>query len=165
MRSFEAALEVNPRQAIALKELAQAELRLGRYERACRRFAVLIQIEPYDHEIRYAYAQALKLLGDSARARSETKLAERLRAEHDHMLQFRQNLKDPNDVAARYEVAKWLLEHGHAEEGLKWTREILRIDPRHAATHQLLADFHQGQGEPGLANYHRLMASAVAPGP
>src|SRR5207237_2574920 len=160
-RYFEAALKVNPRQPEALKELAQADLRLGRIPQACLRFEQLTQIEPYDHEIRYSYAQALKLKGDEARARSETQLAVRLKTEHDHILQLRfAILKDPNDVASRFEVARWMLGHGHAEEGLKWTREILRADPRHAPTHRLLADYYQKQGDPGLATYHRLMASS-----
>ncbi len=66
-RDFEAALKIDPRQPDALKELAQVDLRLRRYGQACRRFETLIQIETYDYEIRYSYAQALKLAGDDAR--------------------------------------------------------------------------------------------------
>ena len=97
---------------------------------ACRRFELLTQIEPYDHEIRYSFAQSLKLAGDAKRARTETELAARLRKEHDQIVQLRYKiLKDPNDLESRFEVAKWMLEHGHADEGLKWTREILRANP------------------------------------
>jgi tetratricopeptide (TPR) repeat protein len=157
---FEAALRVNPREPDALKELAQTDLRLGRFAQAAQRFERLTQIEPYDHEVRYSYAQALKLKGDEARARAETELAARLRKEHDQILQLRYKiLQDPKDMSSRFEVAKWMLEHGHAEEGLKWAGEILRADPRHAPTHRVLADYYQKQGDSGLANYHRLMAS------
>jgi tetratricopeptide (TPR) repeat protein len=157
---FEEALKINPRQPEALKELAQADLRFGRFGRASQRFEVLTQIEPYDHEIRYAFAQSLKLAGDVNRARTENELAARLRKEHDHIMQLRFNiLKDPNDLESRFEVAKWMLEHGHADEGLKWTKEILRTNPHHTPTHRALVDYYQKTGEAGLANYHRLEAS------
>ena len=157
---FEAALKIDPRQPEALKELAQNDLRSGRFAQACRRFEVLTQMEPYDHEIRYSYAQTLKLAGDFARFRTENELASRLRKEHDQILQLRSKiLNDPNDLESRFEVARWMLEHGHAEEGLKWTKEILRSDPRHLPTHRLLTDYYQRQGEAGLANFHRLMAT------
>jgi Flp pilus assembly protein TadD len=159
-KHFESALAADPRNPDALRELAQGDLRLGRFAQACQRFALLTHVEPFDHEIHYSYAQALKLNGDTDRARSETELAARLRAEHDHILKLRYKiLGDPNDLASRFEVAKWMLEHGHADEGLKWTREILRADPRHAATHHALAAYYQEHGDAGLANYHRLMAS------
>jgi tetratricopeptide (TPR) repeat protein len=163
-RDFEAALKVDPRQPEALKQLAQADLRLGRYEQACRRFELLIQIETYDYEIRYSYAQALKLSGHPDRAQAETDLATRLRAEHDEILKLRFKIvKDPKDMASRLKVARWMLEHGHADEGLSWTKEILRADPNHAPTHRALADYYQKLGEAGLANYHRLMASSSSP--
>ena len=91
--------------------------------------------------------------------RTENQLAMRLRNEHDHILQLRSKiLKDPNDRASRYEVARWMFDHGHHDEGLKWAREVLRADPNHAPTHQLLADYYEKQGNAGLANYHRLRA-------
>ena len=163
-KCFEAALEVNPREPDALKELAQADVRQGRFAQACRRFELLTQIDPYDHEIRYSYAQALKFSGDLARARSETELAARLRGDHDHILQLRDNiLKNPNDRDSRFGAAKWMFEHGHAEEGLKWAREIFRTDPSHAPTHRLLAAYYQEHGDAGLANYHRLRATTASP--
>jgi tetratricopeptide (TPR) repeat protein len=160
---FETALRANPREPEALKELAQTDLRLGRFAQAAQRFERLTEIEPYDHEVRYSFAQALKLKGDEVRARSESELAARLREQHDRILGLRHKiLQDPKDLGSRQEVARWMLEHGHAEEGLKWTREILRADPHHAPTHRLLADYYQKQGDSGLANYHRLMASSAS---
>ncbi len=66
-------------------------------------------------------------------------------------------------MESRLKVARWMLEHGHAEEGLGWTKEILRGDPSHAPTHRTLADYYQKRGEAGLANYHRLMAASSKP--
>jgi tetratricopeptide (TPR) repeat protein len=161
IRQFEAAVAVDPRQADALKELAQLDLRFGRFAEARRRLELLTQVEPFDHEIRYSYAQALRLVGDQAKARAEAERAAQLRKEHEHIVQLRfKILKDPADLASRFEVARWMLDHGHANEGLKWAKEILRADPRHAATHQALADYYAKQGDPGLANYHRAMATS-----
>jgi tetratricopeptide (TPR) repeat protein len=159
---FEAALKADPRQPDALKELGQIDLRLGRFQKACERLGLLTEIQPFDYEVRYSYAQALKLGGDPVRSRIETEHAARLRKEQDHILQLRSKLlTDPNNSAIRFEVAKWMLENGHDEPGLKWTAEILRAEPRHAPTHRLLADYYQKHGNPGQANYHRLMDSTT----
>ncbi len=88
-------------------------------------------------------------------------MASRLRKEHDHIVQLRYGvLKNPRDLGARFQVAKWMIEHGHEDEGLKWTKEILRADPRHAPTHRILADYYAKHGEAGLANFHRLSATS-----
>ncbi len=163
-KHLEAALRIDPRQPDALKELAQTDIRLGRFVQACRRLELLTQIEPYDHEIRYSYAQALKLSGDDERARTESQLAVRLRNEHDQIVRLRSKiLQDPNDRDSRYEVTRWMFDHGHQNEGLKWASEILRGDPNHVPTHRLLADYYEKQGNIGLANYHRLSAASTRP--
>ena len=157
---LETALKIDPRQPEVLKELAQNDLSRGRFTQACRRFELLTQIEPYDHEIRYSFAQSLKLAGDVARSRTESELASRLRKEHDQILKLRLKiLSDPNDMESRFAVAQWMLDHGHIEEGLKWTKEILRSDPGHVPTHRLLTNYYQKHGDAGLANYHRLRAA------
>jgi tetratricopeptide (TPR) repeat protein len=159
-KHFEAALAVDPRQPEALKELAQTDMRRRRFSQACRRLELLVQLDPYDPEIRYSYAQALKLQGDDDRARPEFELATRLRQEQDRLVDLRHKLlKTPSDLESRFEVARWMLQHGHDKEGLDWTKEILRTEPTHAPTHRLLVDYHQKHGEPGLANYHRTMTA------
>ncbi len=161
IRDFEAALAVDPRQVDALKELAQLDMRFGRFAQGRRRLEQLVQIEPFNHEIRYSYAQSLRFAGDVERARAEGELAARLRKEEEETVQLRARIiADPGDLASRLQVARWMLNHGHADEGLKWTREILRADPHHAPTHQALADYYAAHGEPGLANYHRVMTSS-----
>jgi predicted Zn-dependent protease len=161
-RELEAALAVDPRQADALKELAQLDLRFGRFAAARRRLERLTQLEPFDHEIRYSYAQALKFAGETEKARQEADQSRQLREDLERIVKLRAAIQDnPRDMASRLEVARWMLSHGHADEGLKWTREILRADPRHAPTHQVLADYYSAHGDPGLANYHRTMASTA----
>jgi tetratricopeptide (TPR) repeat protein len=158
---FETSLEANPREPETLKELGQIDLRLGRPQQASERLKLLTQIQPFDHEVRYSYAQALKLSGDEAGARVELAHAARLRKEHDQLVRLRYRLvQTPHDLDARFQVARWMMEHGHEDEGLKWTKEILRADPRHSPTHGILAAYYHKRGEAGLANYHRLSASA-----
>jgi tetratricopeptide (TPR) repeat protein len=156
-RYWEAAFQTNPRDPETLKELGQLDLRLGRVQQACERLKLLSEIEPFDHEVRYSYAQALKLAGNAGQAKKELEQATRLRKEHDQLVQRRYAvLKNPSDLETRFQVAKWMMEHGHEDEGLKWTKEILRANPRHAQTHAALADYYSKHGEPGLANFHRL---------
>jgi tetratricopeptide (TPR) repeat protein len=158
-RFWEAGLRTNPRDPETLKELGQLDLRLGRVEQACRRLKLLTEIEPFDHEVRYSYAQALKIAGDTGQSKKELELATRLRKEHEQIVQLRYSvLKNPADLDSRFQIAKWMMDHGHADEGLKWTKEILRADPGHAPTHGVLADYYGKHGEPGLANFHRLSA-------
>lgn len=158
-RHFEAALAVNPNRPEALKELAQIDLRRGRYRDARDRLETLTRIEPFDADIRYSFAQALRLVGDDARFRAESERAGQLRKENVRVDELRNALlRKPGDVDARYEVARWMLDHGHQAEALDWTAVILRASPNHAPTHRLLADYYQRQGNAGLANYHRMMA-------
>lgn len=159
-RYFETVLAVAPDDPEALKELSQIDLRLGRVQQAHARLERLVAVQPFDHEIRYSYAESLRLAGDEARAKEQVLQADRLRKERNHLLELRfQLLKHPLDIEARFQIAKWLLEHGQDQEGLKWTKEILRADPGHPATHMLLAAYHAKHGNHGLANYHRLSAA------
>jgi tetratricopeptide (TPR) repeat protein len=165
-RQFEKALAVSPREPGALMELGQIELRLGKIEQACAHLRQFIEIDPYDYQSRYLLAAAFRQAGSSPRANSESAAAERLRLDHRQMLQFRYDLsRDPRDLNARFRIARWLLLHGKVDEGIKWTKEILRAEPGHALTHGLLADYYAKQpGSEGLANYHRALASAGSDG-
>ncbi len=145
-----------------MKELGQIDLRVGRFQKACERLRLLTEVEPFDHEVRYSYSQALKLAGDQAGAKAQAAQADRLRKEHDQIMQLRYDLRRrPDNLVARFQIARWLLDHGHDDEGLKWTHEVLRADPNHVPTHHLLAEYYGKRSDSaGLANYHRLRAGA-----
>ena len=44
-----------------------------------------------------------------------------------------------------------LLRNGQEEEGLRWLRSALAVQPDHAATHRTLAGYYQTKGKPALA--------------
>jgi tetratricopeptide (TPR) repeat protein len=160
-RYFEAVLAADPRQPDALRELGQIDLRLGRFQKACERLELLTRIDPFDYQVRYSYAHSLRLAGDDARSHAELAQAARLRNEQDEIGQLKSRvLLDPRDSDACFQVAKWMFDHGHQEEGLVWTNEVLRAVPRHAPTHRILAEYYEKHGDAGLANYHRVVASA-----
>ncbi len=86
----------------------------------------MIEIDPFDQEVRYTYAQALKLAGDVERSNVELAAAARLRHDHEEIVRIRAGLvQDPQNVGVRFQVTKWMFDHGHEDEGLKWTQEIL----------------------------------------
>jgi tetratricopeptide (TPR) repeat protein len=160
-RYFESAVKANPRQADALKELSQIDIRLGRFQQACEALERLTRIDPFDQDAHYSYGQALRLAGDNQRAQVELETAARLRKETNEIVDLKHALlKDPNDLNACFRVTKWLFDHGHLNEGLSWTKEILRREPRHVPTHRLLAEYYEKNGDVGLANFHRTMAVA-----
>src|SRR5262249_52323151 len=101
-RAFESALEADPRQLDALKGLARVDIRFGRFDRARRRLEQLAGLAPFDHEVHYAYAQALKIAGEPERARVESERAARLRGDEERILRLQSSLlNNPSDLASR----------------------------------------------------------------
>ncbi len=146
--------------ADALRELGQIDLRLGRFQKARERLELLTRIEPFDYQVRYSYAHALRLAGDDARSDAELAQAARLRKEQDEIGQLKSRLMmDPRNSDACFQVAKWMFDHGHQEEGLFWTNEVLRAVPRHAPSHRILAEYYEKHGDAGWRTITRLVAS------
>ncbi len=165
-RDYEAALALDPREKVALRELGLIDLNTGRIPQSCARLKLAVEVDPYDPEVRYSYSRALKARGDTAHAAEEAAATDRLKAEQQHMIDLRQRLvQRPGDTDLRSEVAKWLIEHGHDQEGLEWTALILRQKPGHPATCRVLIDYYTRRGELGLANFYRLDAAPATTGP
>ncbi|MDX2038746.1 MAG: tetratricopeptide repeat protein [Isosphaeraceae bacterium] len=155
---LEAAIEAEPKSSVALRELGLIDLRYNRFEKACERLKLAVELEPHDPEVRFSYVRALSAAGRKAEAAAENATTERLRAEQQEISNLREKLAErPNDLDLRSKVARYLIEHGHAKEGLEWTTLILASDPKHAETCRLLAEYHAKNGNPALANYYKLM--------
>lgn len=158
-RLYDEALALDPREPVALRELALIDLRAGRFERARDRLAIVVEIDGFDPEVRASYARALKMSGDDPKSMEQSEIVERLRREHRRIAEIRESLvTNPNDLELKSEAARWLLEHGHDQEGLEWTELILRERPGHRPTCQALAEYHEKQGNIGLANYYKTAA-------
>ena len=150
-----------PGDPIALKERALVDTRLGDDEAAVRRLSEAIQADALDDGSLYNRAIALRRLGRNAEAEADSRKLERLREDQAEVLKIREKLMaDPKNNEVRSVLARWMFEHGRDEEGLRWARQILAVDPRHRETNRLMAEYYERKGEPGRANYYRLIAES-----
>jgi tetratricopeptide (TPR) repeat protein len=155
---LEEAIDADPNSSVALRELALIDLRYNRFDKACDRLKRACDLEPHDPEVRFSYARALSAAGRAADAAQANQDTERLRKEQKEITALRDKLSErPNDLDLRSQIARYLLEHGHTREGLEWTTLILKANPKHGPTCRLLAEHYAKAGDPGLANYYKLM--------
>jgi len=67
-------------------------------------------------------------------------------------------LNDPDNVSLRHETGVIYLALGHEEEAARWFQSVLQLDPDHAPTHRVLADYFQKHGDAQRAEHHRQKA-------
>jgi tetratricopeptide (TPR) repeat protein len=157
------ATELMPRDAQPWIELARLALRGGRLDEALGHLDRAVAIDPFEPEAHYQRSLALSRLGRADEARAETERTNQLRKEHEELADLLVTLYSrPADVELQFQAARWMFQHGRPEEARRWAEKILREQPGHPATHRLLADYFEAQGQTGLANFHRLNAG---PGP
>ena len=165
-RHYEDALAIDPREKVALRELGLIDLNAGRTTKARDRLKAAVEVDPFDPEVRYSYSRALKATGDEARSAEEAAQTERLKREQQTIVDLRKGLVErPDDIDLRCAAARWLIGHGHDKEGLDWARLVLRQRPGHPSACKLLADYHEGRREFGLANFYRTAASTESLAP
>lgn len=156
VRQLDRALELDPRHHEALLERAGVHLRHGQPAVALALIDRALRVEPDDPEAHYRRGLVLSRLGRSTEARREHELADRLRAESTYLAKLRDGLvQNPNDPELQRQAARWLVAHGHPDEGLRWARQVLRELPSDPAMNRLLADYYEQQGNAGLANFYR----------
>lgn len=158
-RCFERSARLAPGDIRPLIERGKIELRLGRLEEALRSIDQALKIDAGEPEVHYQRSLILARLGRSAESKTEQDAASRAREDNEYIKKLlTEILEAPADIARQYEAARWLFEHGHAEEGLRWAQKILKEQPHHPPTNRLLADHYAKQGNQGLANFYGLQA-------
>ena len=157
-------LELAPKKMQPLIERAKIDLRHGKFLTALGFLDRAREIDSTEIEVHYLRGLVLSRQGRKAEAREEQETAERLRSDAEEMQKIHQNLINyPRDLERQYQAARWLFDHGHPEEGLRWAEKILKEKPGHGPTGRLLADYYQKKGNPGLANFYRSQASGTEP--
>jgi tetratricopeptide (TPR) repeat protein len=158
-RHIERALELTPENPTALKLRADIDLRRGDDVAAVLRLDQAIRANPLDVDPLYKRSLVLSRLGRHEEASVDRLKLEQLRKDQVEVVKIRDRLiaaPDNNDI--RYEMARWMLEHGRDDEAIRWIQTILASQPKHLQTLQLLTRYHERRGEIGLANYYRSLA-------
>lgn len=153
---FKTVLEKDGNQITALGELAQIEIQKGEIEQACNHLKKATELSPFDSEVFYKYAQALKLAGNTALAKQASEQSGKLKEDQDKIQELRKAIvQRPEDLDLRVEAAQWLIDHGHEKEGLEWVDLVLKQKPGHQALCRFLVEFYKKKQNFGLSNYYQ----------
>src|SRR5262249_55173866 len=145
--ALDRALALAPDDTVALKERAAIDLIRGHPEQGLHRLDRATTADPFDPELRYQRSLALIQLGRRDEAVAERVRSTKLRLEHAEMERLSDQLRDnPTDNALRYRAARWMFEHGRAEEGAEGARLVLHHQPDHPQAHRPLARAPPGRG-------------------
>ena len=149
---LEQLLGQDPERFAARRLVGEIELSAGLPERAVRHLELAARKRPFDATTRNALGRALRALGRAAEAQPHFEYV----AEAEESLgrmerQLRLVLERPGDVELRYEIGTTLLKYGSPDDGARWLRTVLEIDPDHAAARAALAAYHQSAGRLGAA--------------
>jgi tetratricopeptide (TPR) repeat protein len=167
IRHYDRAIRIDGKNTGALRERAEIALRRGDAAAAITLLDRAFAIDPYDLSTRYSRSLALARLGRASEAKTEREAANRLRADQEELNKVQARLsRAPNDLELQCYVMRWMFEHGHGPEGVRWAERILGERPSHPEACRHLVEFYQRDGNPGLANYYRLQSrteSGTAP--
>jgi tetratricopeptide (TPR) repeat protein len=154
---FDRASKLAPRDFRPLFERGKMEIARGRTEAALAFFDKAVEMNADEPEVHYQRSLILTRLGRTSDAKKDNEETARLRKQKDELSKLLDRLLiTPNDERLQYDAARWLFDHGHPEEGLRWAEKNLRDHPRHIETIRLLADYYEKQGNEGLANFYRV---------
>jgi tetratricopeptide (TPR) repeat protein len=148
-------------QALAERgKLARAARQPDEEEQFLRRAASL---EPGDYVINYAFYQSLLHNGKWKEAK---KLDTHISQLHDDAVKRQQLVQfkleqNPSDPDLHYQMGCIALRAGEIQNGVRWLESAVKIDPKHAPSHRMLAEFYHRSGQPGRAAQHLELARAA----
>lgn len=137
-----------PDQAEPLWERGELELEQGRAAAAEPLLRKAAAVRPFDRRVQYAMYRCLLRLDRPAEAEQFNERVTQLDADLVRLNRLRDEvMRRPNDAALRCEGGLIFLRNGEREEGVRWLRLALNLDPKCEAARAALAD--AGQSGPG----------------
>ncbi len=165
VRWLDRALELSPKNPVALAARASVELRRNRFDAALGFLDRAVEADPFDQANRFQRMLVLTRLGRKEQAESERRAVERIRADQQEFQRISDALvASPVDPELRSRMARWLMAHGHEDEAVDWARLVLADRASDPAMNRLLADYYRRRGQTGLANFHESVASPGSAG-
>ncbi len=127
--------------AEALWERGQVELDEGRAAEAEEWLRKAVRANPHDRRIAYSLSQCLLALGRKDEAEKVNARVAEIDADLRRLDQVRRAVMErPHDAALRCEGGLLFLRNGERQEGIRWLRLALRLDPNCLAARDALAN-------------------------
>lgn len=157
-------LEQSPRHFEARRLLGELELAEGRFQEAQRHLEQAARQRPYDYAARSALGKTLRALGRAKEAKPHLDYVARAEGPLNRMEeQLRLVVDRPDDVGLRLQIGTTLLQYGPPEDGVKWLRAVLQLQPAHRGAHEALAGYYEAAGDWPSAAHHRRLAAGRLP--
>jgi tetratricopeptide (TPR) repeat protein len=166
IRHLDRALKLAPDHAVALNERAGIALSHGDAAAALHLLDRAIRVEPHDPVTRHRRTVALTRLGRHDEVQLERDATRRAREDQERIIELRRRLvQSPHDTQTQIDASRWMIDHGHMEEGIRWAEKVIREHPNHPGASRLLSDTYMRLGNHGLANYYRILSPTKAQNP
>jgi Flp pilus assembly protein TadD len=112
--------------------------------------------DPSDRELLYSYFLCVQQVGTPDEIRAAEEQWKRCDADLKRVGELgRAIATTPDDPNLRREMGELFLRNHREVDGLRWLDSALQIDPNHAPTHRVLADYYDRTGRADLAARHR----------
>jgi cellulose synthase operon protein C len=164
--TLDALLLRQPNYVPALAERGKLALRSGDSVRAETWLSEAVRRDSSALDARHLLARALRANGKETEAQAQQEALAQLEEDVGRIQKIatEQMQQRPNDPALLHEVGVIALRAGASRVGMRWLYKALRINPKHAPTHQALASWYQRTGNSALAARHRRLAEPATGG-
>ncbi|MEO8271822.1 MAG: tetratricopeptide repeat protein, partial [Aureliella sp.] len=160
LQELDSVLASSPSHVDAQCLRGQVYLDKGDPQAALADLQAVATVHPDDTVAREALGRALKAVGRSEEAKTNfdyVSAATAFQSETGRLI--RQVLAEPENAELRFEIALRLLQSGDLEDGAKWLRTVLELQPDHNAAHLAMADVLERAGDSRNAALHRQVAN------
>ena len=150
--------------AKALHARGRLEMQRGQPAAARDYLRRAAELDPSDIELMYTAFLCTQQTGTPDEVRAAEQRYSRAKADMQRVAELARTIDSaPRDPNTRREMGELFLRNAKTYEGLRWLGSALEIDPRHAATHSVLAGHYGRAGRPDLAQRHAALAAPAAP--
>ncbi len=163
LRSYHA-VEESPEHFEAASTLGDIESESGNYQEAYKWLKLAVEKNPRDLTARYSLALTMRRLGQTEQAEKDLAEIEKAKKalERANSLRVRIEAK-PDDLEARLELGKLLIENESMRMGRFWLQSIFKFDPNHREAHRALAEHYRQLSETSpefraQAEFHKNLA-------
>jgi tetratricopeptide (TPR) repeat protein len=168
LRSYQS-VEESPEHFEAAATLGDLESEAGNHEEALKWLRLAVTNNPRDITARYSLALTLRQLGQTEEAEEMFTEVQMVRKALERANPLRDRIvAKPDDLEARLELGKLLLENESMRMGRFWLQSIFKFDPNYREAHRALADHYRQLAESSpeyrpMAEFHAKAAGLPNP--